>query len=193
MAAYPKPVPQSPSVTPKPWRWLWTPHHGWGVLQLGDTVYAVREVEYEEADGTPRLLVKLRKVDGTEYQLTPDQMHGFLCDCPWGSYKPVEEGFKSCKHRAGVLAAYEQLREEQRLADFVAGPDDPTVALISEGWCRGAPDHLADDVVQIDATAAASMKCGRCRRKGLTFQAWHRARQYAATASCPVCHAVEQI
>ena len=50
-----------------------------------------------------------------------------------------------------------------------------------------------DDVVQIDANSAARMLCGRCRRKGLTFQAWHRGRQYAATATCPACHAVEQV
>src|SRR5262245_54716691 len=123
------------------------PTAGWGLIQIGDTTYALKEVEYDESDGKPHTLVKLAKLDGTVYQLTPDQMHGMVCDCPWGSMKPVEDGHKSCKHRAAVLAAYEQLREQERLADFIAGPDDPTVALIAEGWTRGAPDNLAGEIV----------------------------------------------
>jgi hypothetical protein len=192
VAAYPKPVPQSPSVTPKPWRWLWTPHHGWGVLQIGDTPYVVREQHFTDPDGRTCFCVSLRR-NGAEadYQLCLNRDNELACDCPDATYRDRE-----CKHVHAVRDAYSQLDRARRLADFVSGsvlPDDPTVALISEGWCRGAPEHLSADVVQIDANAAAAMKCGHCRRKGLTFQPWHRGRQYAATGECPVCRAVEQI
>jgi hypothetical protein len=165
------------------------PQAGWGMLQIGQTVYAVHECHFDDADGRTCFCVRLRRQGAElEYQLCQNRDNELACDCPDATYRQ-----HSCKHVAAVTDAYAALDRDQRLADFIAGPDDPTVALISEGWCRGAPDHLSADIVQIDANAAASMKCGNCRRKGLTFQPWHRGRQYAATAECPACHFVEQV
>jgi hypothetical protein len=55
-----------------------------------------------------------------------------LCDCPWGTYKPIDQGFQSCKHRLGVLAAYELLDRQRRLADFIAA-DRPVVCPQCDG------------------------------------------------------------
>jgi hypothetical protein len=127
------PVPAKPAKPEAPlYSWTLPPVQGWGLITIRGVLYRLREIQYDESDGTPRMLVKLRKQDGTEYQLTPDQEHRLLCDCPWGSYKPVEEGCKSCKHREAVLAAYADLDRQARLAEFLdSDPEAATLRLIS--------------------------------------------------------------
>jgi hypothetical protein len=200
--------------------WLARPVCGWGLLVIRGTCYSVHEVEYTEEDGTPRMYVRLRKADGTEYQVVPTPESGRLdCDCGDQTFRGDRDPDHRCKHIRVLTDAYAAIERDRRLSDFVAGTrgpcpecngrgerycktcdgigevplDDPVVALISEGWCRGALNHLLPAVVQVDADSAARMKCGHCRRKGMLFQAWHRGRSYAATATCPACHFTEQV
>jgi hypothetical protein len=103
--------------------WVTEPFDRWALLQIGDVVYLLTEVEYEESDGTPRLLIGLRKTDGTEYQLSPTPDGRWSCDCPDACFRPWREN--CCKHCVSVPTAYERLDRQRRLSDWLDddGPD----------------------------------------------------------------------
>ena len=96
MSIIPAPLPNgkhgSPEDGPRD-GWLAKPVCGWGLLVIGKTIYSVHEVDYEESDGTPRMAVRLRKADGTEYQITPTP-DGPVCDCPDQTYRGEQPGMR---------------------------------------------------------------------------------------------------
>jgi hypothetical protein len=97
------------------------PRAGWGLLQIGQTVYAVHECHFEDADGRTCFCVRLRRSAGqVEYQLCQDRDNDLACDCPDATYRERE-----CKHVHAVRDAYAALDRDRRLSDFLA--DDETV------------------------------------------------------------------
>jgi hypothetical protein len=188
MSVYPKPAPQSPPATPQPFEWLMPPQAGFGMLRIGTTTYAVREVEYDEPNGRQRMLVRLAKMDGTVYQLTPDADDLMQCDCADSVFRQ-----RRCKHSLAIVDAYADLNREQRLADFIAGPDDPVANLTSAGWEAGLPATVSAATAQVDADSAALMKCPTCRKRGLTFTPMRRGTAYIGIAQCVRCGFAEQV
>jgi hypothetical protein len=122
MSLYPKPVPPSPPATPQPFQWLMKPQAGWGLLQIGQTVYAVHECHFEQDNGQMCFCVRLRRSAGqVEYQICQDRDNDLACDCPDATYRERE-----CKHVHAVRDAYAQLDRDRRLDDFLADTDVTT-------------------------------------------------------------------
>ena len=191
MQVYPKPVPQSPPAAAQPHKWLWHPRHGWGVLQIGTTVYVVHECHFDDDNCRRCFCVRLRKHDSeVEYQLCLNRDGDLACDCPDAIYRQRET---ECKHVHAVRDAYAQLDRDQRLADFIAGPDDPVANLTSAGWEAGLPATVSAATAQVDADSAALMKCPTCRKRGLTFTPMHRGTAYIGIAQCVRCGFAEQV
>jgi hypothetical protein len=66
-------------------------------------------------------------------------------------------------------------------------------ALALLGWREGSPPW-AGDTAKIDAQVVAHAKCLGCKRKALTFHAWHRPhRGYLAVMLCQHCGHVEEM
>jgi hypothetical protein len=65
-------------------------------------------------------------------------------------------------------------------------------ALVAElrarGFVEGAPPYFSPEVLAIDRGVARAMRCV-CGKRGMTFQPYHRGRQYDALAVCPCGHA----
>jgi len=117
MAIFPKPVcAGNPAPAPaQQYQWLLTPRNGWGLLQIGDKVYAVHECHFEDGDGRTCFCVRLRRHAGeVEYQLCLNRDNDLACDCPDATYRN-----RQCKHATAVTDAYADLNREQRLADFL--------------------------------------------------------------------------
>jgi hypothetical protein len=98
-------IPKQPEPEAPLYQWVMKPANGVGFIVIRGTLYRLQEVQYDEADGTPRTLVKLRKADGSEYQITPTA-DGPACDCPDAIYRSHEH---TCKHVQAVRAAYGEL------------------------------------------------------------------------------------
>jgi hypothetical protein len=120
MPVYPKPVPQSPPATPQPFKWLWAPRQGFGVLQIGQSVYVVHECHFDDDNGRQCFCVRLRRHGAEyEYQICQTRDNDLTCDCADSVYRQRE-----CKHVAAVRDAYAQLDRQQRLDDFMASDTD---------------------------------------------------------------------
>ena len=73
-----RPAP-SPAAPPS-WEWLLTPDNGQGFLEINGTLYKVTEFGFTYDNGAGGRLWKLRKADGTEYQLTQTADADLACD-----------------------------------------------------------------------------------------------------------------
>lgn len=109
--------PTKPAAEHPPYEWLLTPTAGIGLLAIRGTAYRLLEVEWDEPNGVRRVLFKLRKMDGTEYQLTPDTDGQLRCDCADAIFRNREH---CCKHVQAVNAAYAELDRRQQLDDFLS-------------------------------------------------------------------------
>jgi hypothetical protein len=120
MQIYPKPVPASPPATPQPFKWLWPVEAGFGVLQIGQSVYVVHECHFDDENGRTCFCVRLRRHGAEcEYQVCLNRDDDLACDCPDATYRDRE-----CKHVAAIRDAYAQLDRDRRLADFLASDTD---------------------------------------------------------------------
>jgi hypothetical protein len=112
------PAPDGPPIAAaaRPYQWLMPPRGGWGLLQIGETVYAVHECHFDDPDGRTCFCVRLRRQAGLiEYRLCLNRDNELACDCPDATYRDRE-----CKHVHAVRDGYAQLDRERRLADFLA-------------------------------------------------------------------------
>jgi hypothetical protein len=132
MPVYPKSVPPSAPAKPQPFQWVWPVEAGWGVLQIGRSVYVLHEHHYEDPDGRVVFCVRLKRRGAEcEYQVTPNRDGDLACDCADATYRDRE-----CKHVIAVRDAYAQLDRDRRLSDFLAD-DDPVVCPLCNGQGRG--------------------------------------------------------
>jgi len=94
-------------------RWLVQIDPATHIIAIGVMAYSVREVYYEESDGTLRMIVRLRKPEPakTEYRLTPNADGDFCCDCPDAIYR---ERPTKCKHAVAIRRLYEALNRGDR-------------------------------------------------------------------------------
>jgi hypothetical protein len=124
----------APAKSDKPeaplFAWVLPPVQGWGLLQVRGTIYRLREVHYDESDGTPRMLVRLLRAGAEqEYQLARNTDGHLACDCADAIYRQHET---TCKHVTAVTAAYAELDRQSRLAEFLdSDPEAATLKLIS--------------------------------------------------------------
>jgi hypothetical protein len=79
------------------------------------------------------------------------------------------------------------------LAEFLAARDAEVLDDVGEvevtppaGLLFGPPDYISEATLAVDRRAAARMKCPRCRRRGLLFEAYTDAKHgtYAPLARC---------
>jgi len=124
-----RPAP-SPAAPPS-WEWLLTPDNGQGFLEINGTLYKVTEFGFTYDNGAGGRLWKLRKADGTEYQLTQTADADLACDCPDATYRGRE-----CKHVLAVREAYAALDRSDRLGRWLAAMETPADV---------CPSHSADD------------------------------------------------
>jgi hypothetical protein len=61
--------------------------------------------------------------------------------------------------------------------------------LAAAGYQHGAPEHVSKETLAIDGRLAGRLRCPGCNRRGMTFKAFHRGRQYAGLACCRHCPA----
>jgi hypothetical protein len=106
--------PAHPPVTPPAWRWVQKPHNGQGFLLIGVTLYLVTDEVFEYENGMAGRLFKLRKSDGTTYQLTLTADAFLGCDCPDATYRE-----RSCKHCIAVAEAFRDLDRCERLTRWL--------------------------------------------------------------------------
>jgi hypothetical protein len=166
----PKP-PASPPAAPPPapqptWKWLWKPQHGWGVLQIGETVYVVREQNFQDGNGRQCFSVKLMCYDDAdrEYTLCPNRDGDLACDCPDAFWRNRE-----CKHVHTIRDAYADLYNQAALDDFLAGAGAELDRLLPPLPEEPIPEVLpvdqdADTV--LDEAQRTGEACGIVRRKG---------------------------
>lgn len=109
--------PRTPSTEPAKGtaKWVTKPVKGIGVLQItsetktGSVTEQYAVSEYLHPDGSGVYGYKLRKEDGTTYDISiPDQVYNgrWECECPDAVYNDRPN---TCKHCAGVRAAFAKL------------------------------------------------------------------------------------
>src|SRR5262245_11085358 len=104
MAIFPKPAHAgNPALAPaQPYQWVWPVEAGFGVLQIGKSVYVLHEHHYEDPDGRVVFCVRLRRRGAEcEYQVTPNRDGDLACDCADATYRD-----RACKHVHAVRDAY---------------------------------------------------------------------------------------
>jgi hypothetical protein len=102
---------QSATVAPPAWRWVLKPSNGQGFLLIGETLYCVTDEAFEYENGMGGRLWRLKKSDGTVYQLTMDAEGDLQCDCPDATYRQ-----RTCRHCIAIREAFAALDSSARLA-----------------------------------------------------------------------------
>jgi hypothetical protein len=94
-------------------------------------------------------------------------------------------------HTTGVLGHVAALRRKGLLTVTVgrARSFRPTATglLVLDGWHFGPSPLVTPETLAIDAEAAGRMRCGGCKRRGLTFVVMHRGDSHGGVAACPHC------
>jgi hypothetical protein len=82
-------------------RWLRQPdgEQADGLLEINGQTYELLPLR----DGTALVGYRLRKPDGTLYDVGIVDPHGWTCDCPDATFHPERPG--GCKHAAALRAA----------------------------------------------------------------------------------------
>jgi hypothetical protein len=97
------------------WAWLIPPANGVGYLAVNGNAYHVTEQQFEYESGQGGRLWRVRKPDGTEYQLTLNADGDLQCDCPDATYR-----CRACKHVHAIRAAYAELDRREALDRFLS-------------------------------------------------------------------------
>jgi hypothetical protein len=159
------PVPPAPpAAAAQRHQWLWKPQHGWGVLQIGETVYVVREQHFQDGNGRTCFSVRLMHYDDgdRDYTLCLNRDGDLTCTCPDTFWRNRE-----CKHVRAVRDAYADLYRQAAI-DFLDGAGAELDRLLPP-----LPDEPIPEVLPVDQDADAALKeaqrtgdaCGIVRRK----------------------------
>jgi hypothetical protein len=119
VATKPAPTTRPAAAPAQPWKWLVRPVRRQGLLQIGQTLYLVTDVELDHENGMCGRIWQLKKADGSEYQITLDRSGELACDCPDATYRQ-----RQCKHVPAVVEAYSELDRAADLERFLETPAD---------------------------------------------------------------------